>query len=99
MSIEKSLYAAPVGLEQVLNSEEPDIEITIEDPESVEIGIDGMPILRIEEDEEEDDFDENIADALDDGALAQLAGDLIGDYDDDVTPFSWTNRRIVSFNA
>ena len=72
MSIEKSLYAAPVGLEQVLNNDEPDLEITIEDPESVEIGIDGMPILRIEEDDEEDDFDENIADALDDGALAQF---------------------------
>jgi hypothetical protein len=83
MSIEKSLYAAPVGIEQALN-DEPDLEITIEDPESVEIGIDGMPILRIEEGEEDDDFDENIAEELDDGALAQLAGDLIGDYDDDV---------------
>jgi hypothetical protein len=72
MSIEKSLYAAPVGLEQVLNNEEPDIEITIEDPESVEIGIDGMPILRIEEDDEEDDFDENLAwtIALDDQDVA-----------------------------
>jgi hypothetical protein len=83
MSIEKSLYAAPVGIEQALN-DEPDLEITIEDPESVEIGIDGMPILRIDKDDEEDDFDENIAEELDDGALAQLAGDLIGDYDDDV---------------
>jgi hypothetical protein len=83
MAIEKSLYAAPVGIEQALN-DEPELEITIEDPESVEIGIDGMPILRIEEDDEEDDFDENIAEELDDGALAQLAGDLIGDYDDDV---------------
>ena len=83
MSIEKSLYAAPVGLEEALN-DEPDLEITIEDPESVEIGVDGMPILRIEKDDEEDDFDENIADVLDDGELAQLAGDLIGDYDDDV---------------
>jgi hypothetical protein len=83
MSIEKSLYAAPVGIEEALN-DEPDLEITIEDPESVEIGVDGMPILRIEKDDEEDDFDENIADVLDDGALAELAGDLIGDYDDDV---------------
>jgi hypothetical protein len=83
MSIEKSLYAAPVGIEQALN-DEPDLEITIEDPESVEIGVDGMPILRIDKDDEEDDFDENIAEELDDGALAQLAGDLIGDYDDDV---------------
>jgi len=85
MSIEKSLYAAPVGLEQVLNNDEPDLEITIEDPESVEIGIDGMPILRIEEsDEDEENFDENLAEVLSDGYLAQLAGDLVGDYDDDV---------------
>jgi hypothetical protein len=75
MSIEKSLYAAPVGLDEVLNNDEPDIEITIEDPESVEIGIDGMPILRIEEGEDEDDFDANIAEELDDGTLATLAGD------------------------
>ena len=86
MSIEKSLYAAPVGLDEVLAAQdtEPTLEITIEDPESVEIGIDGMPILRIEEDDEEDDFDENLAEVLDDGTLAELAGDLIGDYDADV---------------
>ena len=84
MSIEKSLYAAPVGLEEVLNNDEPDIEITIEDPESVEIGIDGMPILRIDKDDEEEGFDENLAEEMDDGALASLAGDLIGDYDADV---------------
>jgi hypothetical protein len=83
MAIEKGLYAAPTGLDEVLN-DEPALEITIEDPESVEIGIDGMPILRIEEDDEEDDFDVNIAEELDDGTLATLAGDLIGDYDDDL---------------
>ena len=36
--------------------EGPEIEIEIEDPESVEIGIDGMPIsIRIEPDEEPSD--------------------------------------------
>jgi len=55
MAIEKSLYAAPVGLEAAaLEQDVPELEITIEDPESVEIGIDGMPILRIEEDDEEE---------------------------------------------
>ena len=85
MSIEKSLYAAPVGLDEVLKNDEPDLEITIEDPESVEIGIDGMPILRIEEsDEDEEDFDVNLAEVLSENYLVQLAGDLVGDYDDDV---------------
>ena len=36
MSIEKSLYEAPVGL-QTLDAEEPALEIEIEDPESVRI--------------------------------------------------------------
>ena len=83
--IDKGVYQAPVGLEEAL-SEEPALEIEIEDPESVEIGIDGQPILRIEPDaEDEDNFDENLAEQLSDGELAQLAGDLIGDYDDDVS--------------
>ena len=84
MTIEKGLYQAPVGLEELAAG--PEIEIEIEDPESVEIGIDGMPILRIEPDaEDEDEFDENLAEKLSDGELAQLAGDLIGDYDDDLS--------------
>ena len=85
MAIEKGLYAAPVGLDEVLAAqEEPELEITIEDPESVEIGLDGMPIMRIEEGEDEEDFDENLAEVLPESYLAQLAGDLIGDFDADV---------------
>ena len=38
MAIEKSLYAAPQGLAQLAGQEEP-IEIEIEDPESVTIGM------------------------------------------------------------
>lgn len=85
MAIEKGLYAAPVGLEAAaLEQDVPELEIEIEDPESVEIGIDGMPILRIEKEEDEGGFDENLADKLSEDILTQLAGDLIGEYDDDV---------------
>ena len=86
MAIEKGLYAAPVGLDEVLAAQEtePALEITIEDPESVEIGLDGQPILRIEEGEEEEDFDENLAEVLPESYLASLAGDLVGDFDDDL---------------
>lgn len=85
MAIEKGLYQAPVGLEELAAQDVPELEIEIEDPESVEIGIDGMPILRLEkEDEDEENFDENLADSLDEQVLQQLAGDLLGDYDDDV---------------
>ena len=86
MAIEKGLYQAPVGLEELAAQDVPELEIEIEDPESVEIGIDGMPILRLEkEDEDEENFDENLADSLDEQVLQQLAGDLLGDYDDDVS--------------
>ena len=44
MAIDKALSQAPMGLGAVPIMEEgPEIEIEIEDPESVEIGIDGMP--------------------------------------------------------
>jgi hypothetical protein len=86
MAIEKGLYAAPLGMEQLAMEEEP-LEIAIEDPESVEIGIGGMPILRIEEDEEEsdEDFSANLAEYISEQALQTLASELTSDFDDDVS--------------
>ena len=87
MAIEKGLYAAPKGIEDLMDGDNavPELEIEIEDPESVEIGIDGMPIMRIEEDEEDDKFDENLAEKLSESELQQIASELIGDFDDDVS--------------
>ena len=87
MAIEKSLSQAPLGLGALPMMEEgPELEIEIEDPESVEIGIDGMPILRIEEAEPSDkDFDANLAEYMSEDELQSLAGDLIGDFDEDVS--------------
>ena len=89
MAIDKSLSQAPLGLDQLDPEEmgdEPALEITIEDPESVEIGIDGMPILRIEEAEPSDqDFDANLAEYMSEDDLQSLASDLVGDFDDDVS--------------
>ena len=83
MAIDKSLYAAPEGIE-ALAAEEPEIEIEIEDPESVKIGVDGLEI-EIEKAEPSDkDFDANLAEYLDEGTLAQICGDLLGDYDSDI---------------
>ena len=87
MAIDKSLSQAPLGLAALPMMEEgPELEIEIEDPESVEIGVDGMPILRIEEEEPSDkDFDANLAEYMSEDELQSLAGDLIGDFDDDVS--------------
>ena len=87
MAIDKALSQAPMGLGAIPMMEEgPELEIEIEDPESVEIGIDGMPIMRIEEEEPSDkDFDANIAEYMSEEDLQELASDLIGDFDDDVS--------------
>ena len=84
MSIEKSLYQAPVGLESL--TEEPALEIEIEDPESVTIGMGDLVIeLGKEESSEEEDFDDNLAEYISDSALIEIAGDLLGDFEDDVS--------------
>lgn len=86
MAIDKSLSQAPQGLDQLDGLEEgPALEIQIEDPESVTIGLDGQPILEIEPGEEEDDgFNNNLAEELDERVLATLASDLIEDFENDV---------------
>ena len=79
-NIDKALYQAPVGM---MESQEPDIEIEIEDPESVKIGIGGLEI-EIEPDGESE-FDSNLAEEMDEGQLSTLAGELLEDYENDIT--------------
>jgi hypothetical protein len=84
MAIEKSLYELPQGLEAAAAMQEP-IEIEIEDPESVTIGIDGLEIEITPEKETAEDFDANLAEYLDERELAQICGDLLGDVESDVS--------------
>jgi hypothetical protein len=54
MSIDKALYRAPMGIDESAEDEQA-IEIEIEDPESVKIGIDGLEIeIEPGEDDDED---------------------------------------------
>ena len=92
MAVDKALNQAPLGLDATLAAGvvpgvnmEPDLEIEIEDPESVTIGMDGLEIeLEPGDDDEDNEFNENLAEILDDSELTEMVGDLIGDYDDDV---------------
>jgi hypothetical protein len=85
MAIEKGLYAAPTSIDEEAElMEGPELEIEIEDPEAVRIGIDGMPILEIENKEEDNKFDENLAEDMAEGDLQELASDLIGLFDADI---------------
>ena len=86
MAVDKSLSQAPLGLDGTLSSgvvkgvntpdEDIEIEIDLEEDEEEEV----------EEDEaEEDEFSENLADMLDEGQLAELAGDLVGEFEEDIS--------------
>jgi hypothetical protein len=84
MSIEKSLYAAPEGLEALMPEEggEQAIEIEIVDPEEVTINMGGMEIVI--GGEEEEDFDANLVDYLDESTVTGIVTDLVSDYEDDI---------------
>ena len=83
MAIEKALYQAPVGIEEAAAMEEP-IEIEIEDPESVKIGINGLEIL-ITPGVDENEFSQNLAEIIDEKDLTEIVGDLLGDFEDDIS--------------
>lgn len=75
MSIEKSLYAAPEGLEALDNGEELDIEVG----DDIELGAD-QP-----EPEEPIGFDENLVEHLDPGVIEEIVSGILDDFDDDIS--------------
>ena len=64
--------------------DEPMVEIEIEDPESVKIGMGGLEIELEPAAETAEDFDANLAEYIDEGDLQGLASDLIGLVDADI---------------
>jgi hypothetical protein len=83
MAIDKALNQAPLGLSEMVEDMEPAIEIEIEDPESVSIKAGDLEIV-LEKEDMDDEFNENLAENLDDDVLTELAGDLIGEYQSDI---------------
>jgi len=84
MAIDKGLYAAPVGLDEAA-MDEPDMEIIIEDPESVEIDVDGLEIDIKKGEPTDEDFDANLAEFMDENELSLLASELIDAVEDDLS--------------
>ena len=82
MSIEKSLYQAPVGIDALASQESPDIEIELESPDGEAVGLDG---LEIELESDEEGFDDNLVEYIDEKVLAAIADDLLGDFEDDIS--------------
>ena len=84
-----SLSQAPLGLDALAPEEDgPGIEIQIENPDGVLVGMDGVEIdlMGIIEgaNDKEGDFDANLAEEMDEGELQKLASDLIELVDADI---------------
>jgi hypothetical protein len=79
-SMDKGLYAAPLGIEEEM---EAPIEIEIEDPKAVRIGIGDLEINMEPEEETSDDFDANLAEYMDSSDIESLSSELIDDFDKD----------------
>ena len=93
MAIEKSLYAAPEGIEEALDEEaeegelvDQELEIEIVNPDMVTMSDGSVEITLIPGGDSLDflPFDANLAEKLDESYLAELASDLIEMVDSDV---------------
>jgi hypothetical protein len=81
--MDKGLYQTPMGLDQEAEMNPGGIEIEIEDPEEVNIGLGDIEIQLRPEKETADTFDANLAEYMDDSVMSGLANELIEDFDKD----------------
>jgi hypothetical protein len=84
MAVDKSVMQAPLGMEALAANEAP-IEIEIEDPESVAIGVDGVVVELMKREPRAEDFDANLAEYMGENELQSLASELIADYEQDLS--------------
>jgi hypothetical protein len=83
-NIDKALYQAPQGSLDFAQSAPP-IEIEIENPDAVSIGMGDLEIQIKPEPKTAEDFDANLAEYMDDGELQSLASELLSDFEDDIS--------------
>ena len=84
-SMASSISQAPMGLGfDDIEDDTPAFEIMIENPDDVVVGIDGLEIDLMPEEEEGPEFDSNLADYMDEGELEKLGSDLVSEVDSDI---------------
>jgi hypothetical protein len=89
-SMTSSLAPAPMGLDETLldgiqQDDTPAVEIEIDNPDDVQIGIDGLTIdLMPEEGKEGEEFGSNLAEFMSEGELNTLGGELLELVDADI---------------
>jgi len=87
MSFDKAVNPAPVGLSlSDLVQQDPPIEVEVEEEDGTLP--DGSMEITLEpgdDKEGDDEFNANLVDILDDSQLAEMASDLVSDFDDDIS--------------
>jgi hypothetical protein len=83
MAIEKGLYSAPKGIEEEVGE---GIEIEVVDPEMVTIDAGGVEISLVPDEgiQEFVQFDANLAEYMEDGALTELSTDILESIESDL---------------
>ena len=82
MSIDKGLYKAPMGLSDM---EAEPIEIEIDNPDEVNIGVGDLEISLSPEPKTSEDFDANLAEYMDESELESLGSDLVEAFNKDIS--------------
>ena len=85
MAIEKGLYAAPEGIDEYIEEYAGELEIEIVNPDMVTLDDGSVEITLVPgEDIGPTSFDANLAESLDDNALARISNELVGYVDTDI---------------
>ena len=96
--IDQAINPAPMGLNSLIE-EGPDLEIQIENPEGLQIGMDGIVIDLMPENDEEG-FDDNLAEYISSGDLQKIASDLIEMIDSDINSRKdWTEMYVKGLDV
>ena len=84
-NIDRSIYAAPLGISESPEMDIPDLEISIEDPEAVTLADGSMEITLMPSAEgKAETFDANLAEFMDDGELQSIASELVELVESDI---------------
>ena len=98
-NMDKGLYAAPQGIDELGEAEENALEIDIVNPDMVTLDDGSVEITLVPDgDMDEEGFSDNLAEYMDEGTLATLASDLIELVDTDIPAdgVSWTEIETYS---
>jgi hypothetical protein len=96
-SMMPSISQAPMGLDDLEMDDSPAIEIEIEDPQGLKVGIDGVEIDLMPDTGEagDDEFDDNLAEYIDESELGKIGSEITALIEADITSRKdWTDMFV-----